>query len=61
MRLRTDKTKGCGTLVATLSMVFKLMREAQRTWRRLDAWQKLKLVHEGRRFVDGVLREDEAA
>jgi len=42
-------------------MVFKLMREAQRTWRRLDAWQKLKLVHEGRRFVDGVLQEDEAA
>jgi transposase-like protein len=61
VRLRTDKTKGCGTRVATLSMVFKLMQEAQRTWRRLDAWQKLKLIHEGRRFVDGVLQEGEAA
>jgi transposase-like protein len=61
VRLRTDKTKGCGTRLATLSMVFKLMQEAQRTWRRLDAWQKLKLVHEGRRFVDGVLQEEEAA
>ena len=61
VRLRTDKTKGCGTRVATLTMVFKLMQEAQRTWRRLDAWQKLKLVHEGRRFVDGVLQEEEAA
>jgi len=61
VRLRTDKTKGCGTRVATLSMVFKLMQEAQRTWRRLDAWQKLKLVHEGRRFVDGVLQQEEAA
>jgi putative transposase len=37
VRLRTDKTKGCGTRAATLSMVFKLMQEAQRTWRRLDA------------------------
>jgi putative transposase len=61
VRLRTNKTKGCGTRVATLSMVFKLMQEAQRTWRRLDAWQKLKLIHEGRRFVDGVLQEEEAA
>ena len=61
VRLRTDKTKGCGTRLATLSMVFKLMQEAQRTWRRLDAWQKLKLVREGRRFVDGVLQEEAAA
>jgi transposase-like protein len=61
VRLRTYKTKGSGTRVATLSMVFKLMQEAQRTWRRLDAWQKLKLLHEGRRFVDGVLQEEEAA
>ncbi len=61
VRLRTDKTKGCGTRLATLSMVFKLMQEAQRTWRRLDSWQKLKLVHEGRRFVDGVLQEEAVA
>lgn len=61
VRLRTDKTKGCGTRLAALSMVFKLLQEAQRTWRRLDAWQKLKLVHESRRFVDGVLQEEDAA
>ena len=61
VRLRTYKTKGSGTRVATLSMVFKLMQEAQRTWRRLDAWQKLKLLHDGRRFVDGILQEEEAA
>jgi transposase-like protein len=61
VRLRTEKTKGCGTRLATLTMVFKLMQEAQKSWRRLDDWEKLTLVLEGRRFVDGVLQEDAVA
>lgn len=61
VRLRTDKTKGCGTRLATLAMVFKLMQEAQRTWRKLDGSQQLELVQAGRRFVDGVLQEETAA
>lgn len=61
VRLRTAKTKGCGTRLATLTMVFKLLREAQRTWRKLDGAKHLELVHEGRRYVDGVLQEDKAA
>jgi transposase-like protein len=61
VRLRTEKTKGCGTRLATLTMTFKLVQEAQRSWRRLDDWEKLTLVIEGRRFVDGVLQEDAVA
>jgi putative transposase len=61
VRLRTAKTKGCGTRLATLTMVFKLMQEAQRRWRKLDGSQHLELVHAGRRFVDGVLQEQAAA
>ena len=61
VRLRTEKTKGCGTRLATLTMVFKLMQEAQKSWRRLDDWENLTLVFEGRRFVDGVLQEDAVA
>ena len=61
VRLRTEKTKGCGTRLATLAMVFKLMQEAQRSWRRLDDWEKLTLVFKGRQFVDGVLQEDAVA
>lgn len=61
VRLRTDKTKGCRTRLATLTMVFKLMQEAQRTWRKLDGSKHLELVQAGRRFVDGVLQEEEAA
>lgn len=61
VRLRTTKTKGCGTRVATLTMVFKLVQEAQKGWRRLRGWRKLELIREGRRFVDGVLQEEAAA
>jgi transposase-like protein len=57
VRLRSVKTKGCGTRVATLTMVFKLMQEAQKTWRRLNEWKALELVRAGRKFVDGVLQE----
>lgn len=60
VRLRTTKTKGCGTRLATLTMVYKLMREAQRTWRKLDGSKHLELLHEGRRYVDGVLQEEAA-
>ena len=36
VRLRTQRTKGCGSRVATLTMVYKLGLEAQKTWRRLN-------------------------
>ena len=61
VRLRTAKTKGCGTRIATLTMVFRLIQEAQKTWRKLDGSKQLDLVHAGRRFVDGVLQEVQAA
>ena len=35
VRLRTKKTKGCGSRTATLTMVFKLAMEASKTWKRL--------------------------
>ena len=61
VRLRTNKTKGCGTRVATLTTVFKLITEAQKTRRKLDACKKLRLVQEGCRFIDGELEEEPAA
>jgi putative transposase len=57
VRLRTKKTKGCGSRVATLTMVFKLALEAQKTWRRLMGHEKISLVMAGKRFVDGELVE----
>ena len=59
VRLRTAKTKGCGTRTATLTMVFKLMQEAQKNWRKIARWNQLRLVREGRKFRDGVLLNNE--
>ena len=57
VRLRTKRTKGCGSRMATLTMVFKLAREAEKTWRRLTGHEQIALVMAGRRFVDGELEE----
>ena len=35
VRLRTKRTKGCGSRLATLTMVFKLALEAEKTWQRI--------------------------
>jgi len=55
VRLRTKKTKGCGSRVATLTMVFKLAMEAQKSWRRLMGHEKILLVMADKRFIDGEL------
>jgi len=57
VRHRTKRTKGCGSRTATLTMVWKLAMEAQKTWRRLMGYEQITLVMEGRRFVDGELEE----
>ena len=57
VRLRTKKTKGCGSRTATLTMVFKLALEAEKTWRRLTGHKQIELVMQGRKFVDGELQE----
>jgi transposase-like protein len=57
VRHRTKRTKGCGSRMATLTMVWKLAMEAQKTWRRLMGYQQITLVMEGRRFVDGEIEE----
>ena len=57
VRLRTKRTKGCGSRTATLTMVFKLALEAQRTWKRLKGYKLIPLVIQKRVFVDGELKE----
>jgi transposase-like protein len=56
VRLRTDKTKGCGTRLATLTMVFKLAQSAERHWRKLNKSELLVDVVKGVRFEDGIKR-----
>lgn len=54
VRLRTDKTKGCGSRLATLTMVFKLAESASKRWRRLNGHELIHDVIAGIRFTDGV-------
>jgi transposase-like protein len=54
VRLRTEKTKGCGTRAACLTMTFKLVQSAQRRWNRLKGSALLREVIDGIQFIDGI-------
>lgn len=58
VRLRTDKTKGAGSRVAGLTMVFKLMESASKKWRRLRGHELIRDVIAGVVFVDGVKNQE---
>jgi putative transposase len=53
VRLRTEKTKGCGTRLATLTMVFKLVYETRKTWKKIKGYRLIPKVLKGIRFTDG--------
>jgi putative transposase len=61
VRLRHRRTKGSGTRKATLAMVYKLCREAEKSWRRLDGSKYIPLVEAGIKFVNGEQVRDTAA
>jgi len=54
VRLRTARTKGCGSRTACLTMVFKLAQCAEKRWRRLNGKELILEVIRGVTFVDGV-------
>jgi len=53
VRLRTKRTKGCGSLEATLTMTFKLAKEAEKRWRKLRGYRIIPFVLDGEKFSDG--------
>lgn len=56
VRHRTRKTKGNGSRAATLAMIYKLGREAERSWRRLNKPEQLQLLLDGVTFEDGIAK-----
>ncbi len=60
VRLRTKKTKGSGSRVACLTMVYKLMQSAAKKWRLLNGSQLIPDVIRGVPFVDGIKAQDAA-
>ena len=53
VRLRTTKSKSCGSRKTTLAMTYKLMTTAEHTWRRLRGFRLLADVVKGIQFKDG--------
>ena len=58
VRARSNLTKGPGSRAAALGMVFKLVQEAERRWRRVNAPELVALVAAGAKFVNGKLVEE---
>ena len=61
VRLRHRKTKGNGTRKATLTMVYKLCKEAEKGWRKLQGFKLISLVVAGKKFRDGELVDEAIA
>lgn len=57
VRHRTRQTKGCGSRIATLTMVFKLATDAEKHWNRLNGYKLITQVIEGVQFIDGEMKE----
>jgi transposase-like protein len=54
VRHRTIRAKGCLSNATAIAMVFKLIKAAQRSWRRLDGTDLLPKVIYGVKFKDGI-------
>ena len=54
VRLRHRRTKGNGSRLACLAMVFKLARSAEKRRRRLNGHELIPDVIQGVRFIDGI-------
>ena len=54
VRLRTKKSKNCGSRTTTLAMVFKLMQSAEKKWKKLKGFNLLQLVINNVKFKDGL-------
>jgi transposase-like protein len=59
VRLRTAKTRGCGSRESIFAMVFKLVKSAEQHWRKLNGLPQLAQVIEGVQFKDGLREQHE--
>ncbi len=55
VRLRTKRTKGCGSVEATVAMTFKLLMDAKKSWRKLNGHKLLAdVIDITVKFKDGL-------
>ena len=60
VRLRTKRSRSCGNRDTTLSMVFKLLQSAQKRWKRIKGFDRLRLVVNNVQFRDGERVDDQS-
>jgi hypothetical protein len=60
VRLRTKRTRNCGSRDTTLAMVFKLLESAQKNWKRIKGFNLLTLVVSNVKFKDGEQVQDQS-
>ena len=53
VRHRTTRTRNCVSRPTFLGLAFKLIEEAEKTWRRINGPEQIKLLLEGIAFRDG--------
>ena len=60
VRLRTERSRNCGSRDTTLAMVFKLLQSAQKRWKRIKGFGKLELVVNNVQFRNGEQVKDQS-
>jgi len=60
VRLRTKRSRNCGSRETTLAMVFKLLQSAQKRWKRIKGFRKLELVVNNVQFRNGEQVKDQS-
>jgi putative transposase len=53
IRHRTRQTKGCGSRMAALTMVYKLAEGAEKSWKRLKGYELISKIVSGVKFENG--------
>ncbi len=61
VRLRTNVTKGAGSITAAKTMAFKLLQDAEKTWNRIRGFEEIPNLLRGVAYVNGVVVADEAS
>jgi putative transposase len=59
VKLRTRVQKGAGSRAAALAMAYKLLDQAQQSWRAFNGSELVKEVLDGVKFKDGVKVTDD--
>lgn len=60
VRLRTKRSRNCGSRETTLTMVYKLLETAQKNWRKIKGFKLLTLVVNNVQFKDGEVVKEQS-